>query len=81
MELEDFRIVRGWEYLTYHLEFDLRVEINKEGQDVRGDSMWRVGMWVSGQEDGSGKQIGYRHQVMAYNNKNTKSKTTPITTT
>ena len=64
MELEDFRIVRGWEYLTYHLEFDLRVEINKEGQDVRGDSMWRVGMWVSGQEDGSGKQIGYRHQVM-----------------
>ncbi|XP_072035074.1 uncharacterized protein [Amphiura filiformis] len=61
---ENLRIVRGWEYLTYHLELDLLVGINQDGQNVKGDRLWRVGMWASANEDGSGIRVAEDRQVL-----------------
>ncbi|XP_072044608.1 uncharacterized protein [Amphiura filiformis] len=43
----------------------LNVKINERGQGVEGTGLWKVGMWVSANDDGSGERVGYKEQVLS----------------
>ena len=45
------------------LNVDLRVLVNDKGQSVWGEGLWKVGLWVSANEDGSGERISYVNEV------------------
>ena len=42
----------------------LTLKVNKKGQTVEGLGLWRVSMWVSGNDNNSGDRIGYEEQVI-----------------
>ena len=63
MHLQNFQIAQGWEYLTYHLEFDLTLEMNTYGVSVKGRDLWRLGVWFSANPDGSGERFENEEQV------------------
>ena len=44
--------------------FDLRLDIHGEGQDVRGDRLWRLAVWASDRRDGLGERFGIQPQVI-----------------
>ena len=48
------------------LVIDLNVKINNDGTGmtgVSGQNLWKVSMWGSGNNDGSGERIGFVSQV------------------
>ncbi|XP_072044611.1 uncharacterized protein [Amphiura filiformis] len=47
------------------LVVNLNVKINNRGQGVEGEGLWKVGMWVSANDDGSGERVGYKEQVLS----------------
>ena len=44
-------------------DVDLRVLVNSDGINTLGTDMWKVGMWISPNEFGSGERSGYKEQV------------------
>ncbi len=41
----------------------VEIKINKKGQGVEGSGLWKMGVWASANDDGSGDRIGYEEQV------------------
>ena len=46
------------------LVIDLNLKINRDGIGVSGQNLWKLSMWGSGNEDGSGERIGLVDQVI-----------------
>ncbi|XP_072045330.1 uncharacterized protein [Amphiura filiformis] len=47
------------------LVVDLNLKINDQGQTVEGTGLWKIGMWASANDDGSGERKGYKEQVLS----------------
>ena len=43
--------------------FNLKVDINAAGGNVKGHDLWKVGAWSSARADGEGERISYTKQV------------------
>ena len=48
------------------VEIDLNVKIDEEGQGVKGQGLWKLGIWASAYADGSGERVGHIEQVIAF---------------
>ena len=63
MNLENLNAVQ--EGVVNDVVVDLNLKINSAGGfSVSGTKLWKVSMWSSANEDGSGQRIGFVEQVM-----------------
>ncbi len=48
------------------MSFDLQLRVNEGGHWlIEGNGLWKVGVWASGNAEGTGNKIGYTEQVMS----------------
>ena len=64
VEMINLKVVKDLEFLDNHLRFDLHMMIAADGQDVRGENLWRVAVWAGTHGDGSGQRAGEMRQVL-----------------
>ena len=46
--------------------FNLQADINRVGGGVKGQGLWKVGVWLSYRCDGKGERYNYLEQVQEF---------------